>query len=274
MQTRYAFISTCLQLAKYSDMDDRYEFFHTQVKHYFGACGPITRIHMPKGSAKGPHNKGFAYVDFESAEAVADAVALSEGHLDGRRLLIKDAKDYKGRPANPVTAAAESLLASTSSDYNGLGGKDVGSGEVISSLSKTARKLLERQMNPPAPTLFVGNLGFETTKEMIQEAFEAHWASNRAWQKKKKGAAVAKSKNERKAQEGKAVESPEEGEEEALSAESGSEEKENVEEVAFREPMSGITKSNTRAGIRKVRLGTFEDSGKCKGCVFVFSEFS
>lgn len=32
----------------------------------------------------------FAYVDFETPEAKAKAVAMSEKNLDGRRLLIKD----------------------------------------------------------------------------------------------------------------------------------------------------------------------------------------
>lgn len=32
----------------------------------------------------------FAYVDFATAEAKEAAIAKSEGHLDGRRLLIKD----------------------------------------------------------------------------------------------------------------------------------------------------------------------------------------
>jgi hypothetical protein len=32
----------------------------------------------------------FAYVDFGTAEAKEAAIAKSEGHLDGRRLLIKD----------------------------------------------------------------------------------------------------------------------------------------------------------------------------------------
>jgi len=32
----------------------------------------------------------FAYVDFGTAEAKDAAIAKSEGHLDGRRLLIKD----------------------------------------------------------------------------------------------------------------------------------------------------------------------------------------
>ena len=71
----------------------------------------ITRVHMPGPAdsksankvqeqrvGKKVHNKGFAYVDFSSAEAVAKAIELSEQLMSGRRLLIKNHKSYEGRP--------------------------------------------------------------------------------------------------------------------------------------------------------------------------------
>lgn len=92
---------------------------------------------------------------------MTEAIALSESNLDGRRLLIKDATDYKGRPKNEnVDAAAKTLLGIDGQAAKG-DEKDAPSAEK--SLSKTARKILERQKNPPAPTLFIGNLAYDAT---------------------------------------------------------------------------------------------------------------
>ena len=105
----------------------------------------ITRIHMPppKESAATsrsfvkPQNKGFAYVDFTTQEALKEALALSESLLTGRRVLIKDSRSFEGRPekANEDQDAA------------------VKSGK------------------PPSKRVFVGNLDYDTTKEDIQEHF-------------------------------------------------------------------------------------------------------
>ena len=88
--------------------------------------------------------------------------------------------------------------------------------------SKTAQKILRAQEQQPAPTLFLGNLSFETTEKSIRELFEAH-----------------RSKSAR--QNGKA------------GGDKGEKEPHDV-------------------WIRKVRLGTFEDSGLCKGYAFAFRE--
>ena len=74
--------------------------------------------------------------------------------------------------------------------------------------TKTAQKILRMQKQPPGPTLFFDNLGFETTQESIRELLESHRAKDPA----------------------------------------------------------GGADTDTK-WIRKIRLGTFEDSGKCKGCV-------
>jgi hypothetical protein len=79
--------------------------------------------------------------------------------------------------------------------------------------SKTAQKILPAQKQPPAPTLFFGNLGFETTDAAIRELLEAH----RPGKKPGKDAGT----------------------------EVDGEEKEKAKDV----------------WIRKVRMGTFEDSG-------------
>lgn len=133
---------------------------YLQLKEFFSACGTITRVNLPKGT-KFQANKGFAYIDFDTRDALTKAVELSESHLDGRRLLIKDAHDYKGRPKNEnVDAAAKALLGDVGDN---AGNEDGQHSTAERGLSKTGRKILERQKNPPAPTLFIGNLGYETT---------------------------------------------------------------------------------------------------------------
>jgi hypothetical protein len=108
----------------------------------------ITRVHMPspndKKSAnkveenkfgKVQHNKGFAYVDFSTAEAVEKAIELSEQLLSGRRVLIKNHNSFEGRP----------------------------------------QKTKEESRNdgkPPSTRIFLGNLSFDVTEEILKEHFE------------------------------------------------------------------------------------------------------
>ncbi|KAI9236915.1 MAG: hypothetical protein BYD32DRAFT_487665 [Podila humilis] len=135
------------------------------LRYFFRSAGEITRVNMPSGSGynkKG--NKGFAYVDFASAEAQTKAIALSEQELDGRKVLIKSSKSYEGRPMVTKTSVHEKA---------------------------------QKQKHAVSPTLFVGNLSFQTTRESLQKLFE------------------------------------------------------------------------DAGEIRKVRLATFEDSGKCKGFAYI-----
>lgn len=96
----------------------------------------IVRINMPLAQNDGKRikNKGFAYVDFKTSAQMDAAVSLSETALNGRNLLIKNAKNFDGRP-----------------DKNDL-----------VSLSK----------NPPSRILFVGNLSFDTTDELLKKHFQ------------------------------------------------------------------------------------------------------
>ncbi|KAB8076728.1 hypothetical protein BDV29DRAFT_169661 [Aspergillus leporis] len=100
----------------------------------------ITRIHMPKSSEKHgkAQNKGFAYVDFSNQKATNEALGLSEHLLTGRRVLIKDAKSFAGRPEKSQGEASSGAAASG---------------------------------HPPSKRIFVGNLGFDATKEVIEEHF-------------------------------------------------------------------------------------------------------
>ena len=107
----------------------------------------ITRLHLPPPSKSAvassrqgakPQNKGFAYVDFSSQEGVTEALSLSERLMTGRRVLIKDAKSFDGRPEK----SNEEKASAISSD------------------------------KPPSKTIFVGNLAFDTTKEILKDHFE------------------------------------------------------------------------------------------------------
>lgn len=154
----------------------------------------ISRINMPAGPRRDEHNKGFAYVDLPSADAITHATSLSESFLGGRRLLIKDGSDFRGRPGLDTTAVT---------------------GDNKSGLTKSAQKILHAQKNPAGPTLFMGNLSFETTEDEIRLLFEgaAEWRQSQA------------------------------------------------RDAGEETPATG-------AGIRRIRMGTFEDTGKCKGCVY------
>ncbi|KAJ7498494.1 hypothetical protein FB451DRAFT_772 [Mycena latifolia] len=131
------------------------------LTEFFKDAGEITRIHMPTKASTAPgvkaENRGYAYVDFKTEEGKKAAIALSEQNLFGRRLLIKDGGDFTGRPAVPGTEATAANGSEPSKTH-----------------SKTAQKILRAQKQPPAPTLFLGNLGFETTDQSIRELFEAH----------------------------------------------------------------------------------------------------
>ena len=109
----------------------------------------ITRIHMPSPDdgksanqvesrfTRRQHNKGFAYVDFASAEDTNKAVALSEELLGGRRVLIKNNKSFEGRP-----------------------------------LVLKEDKAKKPEGKPPNKRIFLGNLRFDTTEESLKEHFE------------------------------------------------------------------------------------------------------
>ena len=108
----------------------------------------VTRIHMPLPSKAiltasqqrvKPQNKGFAYVDFSTQEALDSALALSEKLVSGRRVLIKDAKSFEGRP-------------------------EPGKEDGLSSSIHAGKE--------PSTRIFVGNLGFDVTRDNLVEHFE------------------------------------------------------------------------------------------------------
>ncbi|KAF2674719.1 hypothetical protein BT63DRAFT_420004, partial [Microthyrium microscopicum] len=101
----------------------------------------ITRVHMPAPSASNktpnkPKNKGFAYLDFTTEEAMLAAIALSEQLIMGRRVLIKKATSFEGRPE-----------------------KTDGDAKPVS------------PDKPPSKRIFVGNLSFDATKDDLETHF-------------------------------------------------------------------------------------------------------
>ncbi|KAH9844167.1 uncharacterized protein C8Q71DRAFT_33064 [Rhodofomes roseus] len=192
------------------------------LRRFFEGVGEITRVHMPMKMASGgpgaggarKENRGFAYVDFATPDAKTIAITRSENPLDGRRLLIKDGDDFNGRPA----ATADAGDASGTPAPN------------LSGHTKTAQKILRAQKQPAGPTLFLGNLGFETTDQSIRQLFDSH---------RPKPAATTDHDADADA--------------DAEDADAHKKEADKKE----------------KPWIRKVRMGTFEDSGKCKGWAFV-----
>jgi RNA recognition motif-containing protein len=90
-------------------------------------------------------NRGFAYVDFDSADMLFAALQLTEVPFNGsgRNVLVKNAKSFEGRPEAHASISAE---------------------------GRNARgKMVDEK--PPSKRIFVGNLGFDVTKETIEEHF-------------------------------------------------------------------------------------------------------
>ncbi|KAG2073617.1 hypothetical protein BDR04DRAFT_1049907 [Suillus decipiens] len=186
------------------------------LRDFFDGVGEITRIHMPTKKGTKGENMGFAYVDFATPDAKVIAITQSERELHGRNLLVKDGNDFAGRPiTTPAVGAQEDA-------------KGPSAGKSASGLTKTQQKILRVQKQPPAQTLFLGNLGFDTTVDSIRELFEAHRYPQKA---------------------GKGV-------------------KTNDTEATAGEDSDAMKD----VWLRKIRMGTFEDSGACKG--FAFLDFT
>lgn len=98
--------------------------------------GDILRIKLPLAKTDGKQikSKGFCYADFKTERQMKSVIGLSESQLNGRNLLIKDSKSYKGRPDK----------------------------DDLISMSK----------NPPSRILFVGNLSYNTTDELLKSHFQ------------------------------------------------------------------------------------------------------
>ncbi|CAD6892651.1 unnamed protein product [Tilletia controversa] len=135
-----------------------------------GVAG-ISRINMPKGARWHEHNKGFAYIDLPDETTLKYSISLSESPLDGRKLLIKDGKNFEGRPALSISAEAFSNDQGEAGEQSGAS-KTSAPGTANAALGKFAQSMLRSQKNAPNRTLFVGNLPFGATAEGLREILE------------------------------------------------------------------------------------------------------
>ncbi|RYP31947.1 hypothetical protein DL767_005488 [Monosporascus sp. MG133] len=119
----------------------------------------ITRVNLPMMKASGaksrqktdgeeqkPQNRGFAYVDFDSATAHVAAMALTESELGARRVLIKDSKSFEGRPQKEGTSTEN--------------GPQNGTNGMPAAKNTTSKKI------------YVGNLSFQTTEDDLRAQFD------------------------------------------------------------------------------------------------------
>lgn len=113
----------------------------------------ITRVKLPTSkdpardkSVKAP-NRGFAYIDFTDIGGKVAAIALSETEVNGRRLLIKDATSFEGRPKKEPEPDA-----------------------VVPGEKKQGGKT-EQDINA-SRKVFVGNMSFKTTDDDLWRNFE------------------------------------------------------------------------------------------------------
>lgn len=139
----------------------------TVVRVFFTRQGQIpdadiTRVHMPTpqhaqpGRVK-PKNKGFAYVDFGTVESLQKAIALSDSLMTGRKVLIKDAKSFEGRPS-------QNIVGPTAAALNGA--TEEGGETASGTAAKPGKPIMA-----PSKRVFVGNLGFDVTKEDLEYHF-------------------------------------------------------------------------------------------------------
>lgn len=86
---------------------DLQDFFSKSIGETTNSAPLLTRVHLPRAPAKHgvSQNRGFAYVDFQTAAMSQNALSLNESLLGGRRMLIKGAGDFQGRPTNQHTTS-------------------------------------------------------------------------------------------------------------------------------------------------------------------------
>lgn len=129
---------------------------------------------------------------------------------------------------NLLFTSDSDLVTNEGDDFNGRPkAKTEDLDGAKSGLSKMAQKILASQKQPPIPCLFIGNLGFEATEESIRGMIEGHTKAlaDRSSSKPKRRDDEEKNDMSERSKEGQTV----------------------------------------STGIKKIRMGTFEDSGLCKG---------
>jgi len=118
-------------------------------------------------------------------------------------------------------------------------------------LDPAAAGILKKQIHPESATLFVGNLPFDATEEGLRDLIEENAPES---------APAAAPVTEEKADE---------DEDDSDNEDEVEGEDEELDEVAKRQAEQAKAVQNLRggkkSGLRKVRLGAFEDTGRCKG---------
>jgi RNA recognition motif-containing protein len=160
-------------------------------------------------------------------------------------------------------------------------------------LTKTAQKILRSQKHPAGPTLFVGNLSFNSTQEGLLELFERSAKAREGWTKSMKERKREEKREKRKADSleakkrraerdaakaGKAGaesgsdsdsdsddDEEDKGKADAASSDDDDDSSSSSSSSSDEEQDDGEEATPRGAGVRKVRMGTFEDTGKCKG---------
>jgi nucleolin len=117
------------------------------VTDFFQGCGPIRQVRLLRDRNNG-RSRGIAYVDFESASGVSAAFE-------------KKGKDLLGRPVN--IDRANSAAPHQSGKFNSSGDNSGASSRSSSPSHKSN----------PTPTLFVGNLSYNTTETTLSEVFSS-----------------------------------------------------------------------------------------------------
>jgi hypothetical protein len=190
----------------------------------------------------------FAYVDFKTRRFQKLGVRLSEKMIDGRRLLIKYGKS--------------AVLSNPSRHSDPFPGDDYGAKPDARTpkpvTSIPAGALPKSQPHNASATLFMGNLPFDATEEAIWDFVERN--------------AVEATKGRKKSKKGKGRRGGKKGGDDAGSeSESGSEDEseDEKEDDSADDDAKAILENKSRqsqaAGLRRVRMPLFEDSGKCKG---------
>jgi RNA recognition motif-containing protein len=180
----------------------------------------------------------FAYVDFKSEDLQRIAIGLSEKMFEGRRVLIKLGMSR--------STALDSGSLRIGNDYAAKPDARTPKPERVKTEGDW---ILKKQVHSASSTLFVGNLPFDATEEALRDMIEGN-AKPKA-EVKVEGVIDDEGITEK--------EEKEDGDNEVEGVDGETEEKEVVKEPFI------SARGGRKAGLRKVRLGAFEDTGRCKG---------
>ncbi|KAG9118740.1 hypothetical protein FRC07_006608, partial [Ceratobasidium sp. 392] len=209
----------------------------TQLKEFFNGVGEITRVHMPKKQAVGQgrgmrgENRGFAYVDFATPDAQTLAITFSEKNLDGRRLLIKNGKQIR----QYFYLGLDILLPLPGDDFTGR-----------PEAPKAAVKPDEESTGTPTVQQASSTTHSKTAQKILstqkQPAAQTLFMGNLPFE--------TVEEDIRQMIEGHGLPS-------------------DVEEQAKRDGVAKNPGGKPLRWLKKIRMGTFEDSGLCKGWAFL-----